>query len=449
VTARDDQHGLKQLAAYLVLQEGQEAGAEELRSFLRAVLPEYMVPSFFVFLDAFPLTANKKIDVRALPQPEMSGHTAGQPYQAPRNAMEVQLTVLWQQVLGVQEIGIHDNFFDLGGHSLKAAQLFFEFETVFGRQLPLATLFHAPTIAELAATLVNAKWVAPWQSLVAIQPHGKRNPLFMVPGVGGNILVFAKLARLLGNEQPLYGLQARGLDGKETPFTSVSEMAAHYVDEIIRMHPNGPYLIGGVCTGGLIAYEMAHQLRVQARAVTIFMLDTWHPISYARDKKRLWILAFMPLLVFAKVLGDVGDIFRLPKKEWWPTIVRKAKVAANVFGHAMSDNILDRDFQVQRLTQATLLAVARYSVHPLPAQVVNIVASKRAADNSALDTRNCWQGLGGEGSCAVYIPAENSGRLLVSPHVEALVDYLQPFLKENSRPSVSSDLISNNTHRSA
>lgn len=448
VTARDDQHGLKQLAAYLVLQEGQHAGAEELRSFLRAVLPEYMVPSFFVFLDTFPLTANKKIDVRALPQPEMSTHTAGQPYVGPRNAMEVQLTVLWQQVLGVQEIGIHDNFFDLGGHSLKAAQLFFELETVFGRQLPLATLFQAPTIAELAATLVNAKWVAPWQSLVAIQPHGKRSPLFVVPGVGGNILVFAKLARLLGNEQPLYGLQARGLDGKENPFTSISEMAAHYVDEIIRMHPNGPYLIAGVCTGGLIAYEMAHQLRLQGRAVTIFMLDTWHPISYARDKKRLWILAFMPLLVSVKVLGDVGGIFRLPMKEWWPTLVRKARVAANVVGHAVSDNVLDRDFQVQRLTQATLLAVARYSVYPLPIRVVNIVASKRPADDSVLDTRNCWQGLGGEGSCALYIPAENSGRLLVSPHVESLVDYLQPYLKESRCLSIPTDQTFGNISRS-
>ncbi|MEK7761829.1 MAG: phosphopantetheine-binding protein, partial [Nitrospirota bacterium] len=213
VTARDDQHGLKQLAAYLVVQEGQDAGAEELRSFLRAVLPEYMVPSFFVFLDAFPLTANKKIDVRALPQPELASHTAGQLYVSPRNGMEVQLTALWQQVLGVQEIGIHDNFFDLGGHSLKAAQLFYQLELVFGKQLPLATLFQAPTIAELAAVLTKASWVPPWQSLVAIQPSGTGVPLFMVPGVGGNVLVFAKLARILGTEQPLYGLQARGLDG--------------------------------------------------------------------------------------------------------------------------------------------------------------------------------------------------------------------------------------------
>ena len=189
-------------------------------------------------LDAFPLTANKKVDVRALPQPEISSHTVGHPYVAPRTGMEVQLTALWQQVLGMQEIGIHDNFFDLGGHSLKAAQLFYQLELVFGKQLPLATLFQAPTIAELASVLTKASWVPPWQSLVAIQPSGTGVPLFMVPGVGGNVLVFAKLARMLGTEQPLYGLQARGLDGKETPFISVSEMAAHYVRCLLYTSPS-------------------------------------------------------------------------------------------------------------------------------------------------------------------------------------------------------------------
>ena len=112
--------------------------------------------------------------------------------------MEVQLTALWQQVLGVPQIGIHDNFFDLGGHSLKAAQLFFLLEQVYGRHLPLATLFQAPTIAELASVLSREQWVPPWQSLVAIQPSGTATPMFMVPGVGGNVLIFAKLARLLG-----------------------------------------------------------------------------------------------------------------------------------------------------------------------------------------------------------------------------------------------------------
>ena len=431
VTARDDQHGLKQLAAYLVLQEGQDAGAEELRSFLRAVLPEYMVPSFFVFLEAFPLTANKKIDVRALPQPEMPSHTAGHPYVGPRNGMEVQLTALWQQVLGMQEIGIHDNFFDLGGHSLKAAQLFFQLELVFGKQLPLATLFQAPTIAELATVLTKASWVPPWQSLVAIQPGGTGLPLFMVPGVGGNVLVFAKLARILGTEQPIYGLQARGLDGKEAPFISVPEMAAHYVQEVRRMHPEGPYLIGGVCTGGLIGYEMARQLTALGCQVTLFMMDTWHPDSYSRYKNRLVAKAFMSMIVAGKILEDIRDISRLPMNEWWVTLVRKSQVVLSLFSQSLTDHIQDRDFQVQRLTEATLLAVARYRVQPTAAQVVNVVASNRHVDDVIPDTRHRWQELGVESSCTVHISAEDSGRLFVSPFVEELAGHLQDYLQKS------------------
>ncbi len=436
VTARDDQHGLKQLAAYLVVHEGQDAGVEELRSFLRAVLPEYMVPSFFVFLDAFPLTANKKVDVRALPQPEISSHTVGHPYVAPRTGMEVQLTALWQQVLGMQEIGIHDNFFDLGGHSLKAAQLFYQLELVFGKQLPLATLFQAPTIAELASVLTKASWVPPWQSLVAIQPSGTGVPLFMVPGVGGNVLVFAKLARMLGTEQPLYGLQARGLDGKETPFISVSEMAAHYVREVRRIHPDGPYLIGGVCTGGLIGYEMARQLTVLGCQVTLFMMDTWHPDSYSRYKHRLVAKAFMSMIVLGKIVGDIRSISRLPFSEWWMTLTRKTQVALSLFSQSLTDHIQDRDFQVQRLTEATLLAVARYEVQPTSAQVVNVVASNRHVDDVIPDTRHRWQDLGAGSSCTVHIPAEDSGRLFVSPFVEELAGHLNSYLQKSPERAV-------------
>jgi amino acid adenylation domain-containing protein len=431
VTARDDQHGLKQLAAYLVLQEGQDAGAEELRSFLRAVLPEYMVPSFFVFLDAFPLTANKKIDVRALPQPELASHTAGQLYVGPRNGMEVQLTALWQQVLGMQEIGIHDNFFDLGGHSLKAAQLFYQLELVFEKQLPLATLFQAPTIAELAAVLTKASWIPPWQSLVAIQPSGTGVPLFMVPGVGGNVLVFAKLARILGTEQPLYGLQARGLDGKEAPFTSVPEMAAHYVQEVRRMHPDGPYLIGGVCTGGLIGYEVARQLTALGCQVTLFMMDTWHPDSYSRYKNRLVAKVFMSMIVMGKIIEDIRSIWRLPMSEWWVTLARKTQVVLSLFSQSITDHIRDRDFQVQRLTEATLLAVARYRVQPTAARVVNVVASNRHVDDVIPDTRHRWQELGASSSCTVHIPAEDSGRLFVSPFVEELAGHLHNYLQKS------------------
>ncbi len=418
VTAREDQLGLKQLVAYVVSSETPRPEPEELRSFLRALLPDYMVPAFFVYLDQLPLTANNKVDVRALPSPEVGHHPEGTPRVSPRDAIEVQLTALWQQVLGVQEISIHDNFFDLGGHSLKAAQLFFHLELVYGRQLPLATLFQAPTIAGLAAILTQANWTPPWQSLVAIQPAGSEPPLFMVPGVGGNVLVFAKLARLLGTTQPVYGLQARGLDGKEAPFTSVTDMATHYVQQIKRVAPQGPYRIAGVCTGGLIAYEMAQQLHAQGSSVVLFMMDTWHADSYARYRYPLFGRVFMAAIVLGKIWGDLALILHGRMREWWPTLKRKARVLASLLSQSATDYIRDQDFQIQRLTQATLVAVARYRVKRYEGRLVNIVASRRAVDEHISDTRHRWESLAGEGSSTLYVPAEDSGRLFVAPHVE-------------------------------
>jgi acyl carrier protein len=400
-----------------------------------------MVPAFFVLLEKIPLTSNNKVDRLALPAPTIGGHAAGTKYVAPRNSMETQLAALWQQVLGVQEIGIHDNFFDLGGHSLKAAQLFFQLEVVFGKQLPLATLFQAPTIAELAAILLRANWSPPWQSLVAIQPSGSATPLFLVPGVGGNVLVFAKLARLLGIEQPVYGLQARGLDGKEAPFTSVPDMAAHYIQQIRHIQPQGPYLIAGICTGGLIAYEMAQQLAEQSATATVLMMDTWHPDSYARYRNRLFGQVFMTAVVLGKIGSDLSAIIGLPMREWWPTVTRKTKVLFSLFWQPFSEHIQDQDLQIQRLTQATFLAVARYHVKRFTGQIINFVASRRQIDDVIPDTRHRWPHLGNKDSRTVHIPAEDSGRLFVSPHVEELAAHLQKYLRRDqaasSNPSTS------------
>ena len=429
VTAHEDQHGLKQLIAYVVPVEGSPIAAEQLRSFVRSVLPDYMVPSYFMFLKEFPLTANKKVDRGALPPPDFEHHPAGSCYVQPRNGMEVQLTALWQQVLEVQEIGVHDNFFDLGGNSLKAAQLFFQLETVFGKQLPLATLFQAPTIAGLADVLTRANWTPPWQSLVAIQPSGSATPIFMVPGVGGNVLVFAKLAKLMGSEQPIYGLQARGLDGNEPPFTSVPEMAAHYVHAIRQVQPEGPYLMAGVCTGGLIVYEMAQQLATEGNTATIFMLDTWHPETYARHRGRLFGHVFMAVIIVGKLLTDLSAVVRLPLRKWWPTLKRKGHVLRSLFVQSLSGHIQDQDVQVQRLTKATLIAVARYRVRRATCRIINVVGSRFQNKEGIDDTRHRWHDLGNEESCLVYVAAENSGRMFVSPHVEELAHHMELHLR--------------------
>ncbi len=432
VTARDDRQGIKQLVAYVVCQEGSAPSQSELRSFLRSEVPDYMVPSLFVFLNAMPLTANNKVDRKALPSPASS--FSEEPVRSgPRDRMEVQLTALWQQVLEVSKIGIHDSFFDRGGHSLKAAHLFFLLEQVYGRRLPLATLFQAPTIAELASVLSHEHWTPPWQSLIAIQPSGTAIPIFMVPGVGGNVLVFAQLAKLLGPNQPAYGLQARGLDGSEAPFTSMPEMATHYIAQIRSVRPNGPYIVLGSCTGGLIAYEMAQQLHGQGQAVTLVIMDTWHPSSY-RPYRYRWPMKFgLPLFILWRTMSNMCALFRLPIKDWRPFIRRRRERLMSLSRSESRNDELFANFQVERVTRATLQAVARYAVRKYPGRILNIVASKRHVAQSVTDTRHGWPDFGGGGSRTVQVAAANSGLLLTSPHVEEVTEHLRAFLAENTQ----------------
>ncbi|HSL02297.1 MAG TPA: alpha/beta fold hydrolase, partial [Nitrospiraceae bacterium] len=438
VTAREDQQGVKQLAAYAVCQDGPAPSPTELRAFVRAVLPEYMTPSFFVFLEAMPLTANNKVDLRALPAPPPP-LSDGLAHIGPRNWVEVQLTALWQQVLEVPKIGIHDNFFDLGGHSLKAAQLFFLLEQVYGRRLPLATLFQAPTIAELASVLSREQWTPPWQSLVAIQPSGAATPIFMVPGVGGNVLVFAQLARLLGSDQPFYGLQARGLDGKETPFTSVPEMAKHYIAEIRAVRPQGPYVVLGICTGGLIAYEMAQQLLEQGEVVTLVMMDTWHPISYHPYRYQWPMRIWLSLFILWRTMGNIHVLLRVPIIDWRPFIQRKLERLMSFLRTRTVEDELFVEFQVERVTQSTRQAVARYAMRKYPGRILNIVASKRNVAGTVTDTRSVWAELGGGGSQTVPIAATDSGLLLTSPHVGEVTVHLQTFLAVDAQRETDRD----------
>jgi acyl carrier protein len=146
--------------------------------------------------------------------------------------------------LGVQRVGVHDNFFELGGHSLLAVNLMARIGQQFGKKLPLSTLFQGPTIEKLA-TIVNQSTEKMWSSLVAIQPNGTKQPFFCVPGIGGNVTDFYELAQQLGKDQPFYGLQAVGLDGKSKPYTNIEDMATHYLKEIQTVQPQGPYLLGG------------------------------------------------------------------------------------------------------------------------------------------------------------------------------------------------------------
>jgi amino acid adenylation domain-containing protein len=272
--------GDKHLAAYLVPRNGDEMITSKVREFLQQRLPDYMVPSVFVMLESLPLSPMGKVDRRALPATDGFKREAEKGFVAPADELELKLTRIWEQVLNVRPIGTDENFFELGGHSLLAVRLFSEIEKAFGKNLPLATLFQAPTVRQLARVLRDEGWQAAWSSLVMIQAGGARPPFFCVHAAGGNVLEYHDLARLLGSDQPFYGLQAKGLDGKSEPHTSIKEMAAHYLEELRDVQPDGPYLLGGRSSGGTIAFEMACQLEGAGEQVALLALLDTFPAGY-------------------------------------------------------------------------------------------------------------------------------------------------------------------------
>jgi len=195
----------------------------------------------------------------------------------PNDSIESQLVTLWEAVFDKRPVGIEDDFFELGGTSLLAARLFAQIEEVFQLRLPLVTLVQTPTIKKLAKVIHPTGSSDAWHSLVTIRAGGVRPPLFCIHGESGNLLMYRSLARHLGPDQPIYGLQPQGLDGKQTPLTRIEDMAARYIREIQVVQPEGPYFLAGYCMGGTIAFEMAQQLSQRGQRVDLLaLLDTYN-----------------------------------------------------------------------------------------------------------------------------------------------------------------------------
>jgi len=278
VVVVSESEGDKRLVGYVVSADGAEVNSAQLREWLQQRLPNYMVPSVFVPLAELPLTPNGKVDRKALPKPELD--TVSDNFIAPRDTVEMELAQIWSEVLGVREVGVQDDFFDLGGHSMIATRMMYQIEQVFGRKIPLAALFESRTVEHLA-TLLREQTEAQFQSLVQIHSGSTdRTPLFLAHPSGGNILCYAEMARHMGSDQPIYGLQAQGLDKERTPHTTIKQMAAYYVDQLRTVQPEGPYFLAGWSMGGIVVFEMAQQLKAQGQEVAkLALIDAMAPAA--------------------------------------------------------------------------------------------------------------------------------------------------------------------------
>ncbi len=301
------------------------AGASELRQFLKQKLPDYMIPTAFVFLETLPLTPNRKVDRKALPAPDQQTiQRPESPAAEPRDQLERELTALWEKVLRVHPVRPTDNFFDLGGHSFAAVRLLAGIQELTGTTLPLAILFQAATVESLAEILRKDAPAPSWSSLVPISPSGSRRPLFLVHGAEGNLLLYRQLVKHLGSDQPVYGLQSQGLNGSSPFHRTIQEMGSHYVREIMAVQPHGPYVLGGYCLGGIIAFEMAQQLTAQGEKVElVVMLDTYN--TSAASREQLNRLRFLHVLQNAWF--HCANIAILRAKDRWKFLKEKMDIA--------------------------------------------------------------------------------------------------------------------------
>ncbi|MDH3942579.1 MAG: AMP-binding protein [Anaerolineae bacterium] len=278
VEGRRDANGNMRLAAYLVLADGSTLDVASLRRKLAAHLPDYMIPVHYRTLEGMPLTANNKLDRSALPDPPPGRPALGSQLIAPQGKIESKLAAIWEQVLGIKPVGVVDNFFDLGGDSLLAAQLFVEIEKEFGRKLPLSILYQASNVREQASILQQEPGDHRWMPLVALNITGTKQPLFCFPGKGGNPIRFRHLAQRLGDDQPIYMLQSRGLSGEQIPHEELEAIGREFLSAVQEVQPQGPYNLIGSSFGGKVAYEVAQQLLAAGQKVDLLaLIDTFGP----------------------------------------------------------------------------------------------------------------------------------------------------------------------------
>ncbi len=262
---REDTPGDKRIAAYVVSKTKAGMDVDSLRAFVQDKLPEYMLPSAIVPLDALPLTPNGKVDRKALPAPTVDQMVSSRSYHPPRDPLEFQIVKIWEKILNLRPIGIQDNFFELGGHSLLTVQVLSQIKKSIGSEIAIADLFRHPTIEQLCEVIrrntesLALSHIRPYQTL------GSNPPFFCI------FIATADAAHLVNSDQPFYGGAPHGFNGRRIP-SAVEVMVADFIKEIKAVQPKGPYFIGGYSFGGMLAFEIARQLQEQGEIIGLLLL---------------------------------------------------------------------------------------------------------------------------------------------------------------------------------
>ena len=445
VIAQRNESNQPYLIGYIVGTEAASITPSELRDYLSTRLPAYMVPTTFVMLEALPLTPNGKLDRKALPVPGEETKAVAT-FTAPRSATETALCETWKELLSLDRVSIHDNFFELGGHSLLAVRLFASVEKRFGKRLPLATLFQAPTISQLAARLAEAESHA-WSSLVPVQTEGNLPPFFCVHAVGGNVLEYYDLSRHLGDDQPFYAFQSRGLDGTQPPHSRIEDMAAHYVKELREFQPAGPYFISGRSLGGTIAFEMARQLIAQGQQIGLLALLDSYPVGHAKLSYRANSSRSKAGRIYKRIRAHVNNVRSLPLREKLGYLVDKSQYlpleirskiwrtiyrSYHTLGHEIPRALRD-------VEEFNWLAASEYVPHLYDGRITLFWASNDL--RAKFDLLEGWQSLARGGMEVIEVPGTHLD-MIKEPHVAELAEKLRACLvkAQTSAPNISTSI---------
>ena len=355
-------------------------------------------------------------------------------YVHPRNEVEKTITGIWQKVLGVKQIGIYDNYFDLGGNSINAARLFAEIEKVFNKRIPLATLFNAPTVEQFASIIRKEEWS--WSLLVPIQSGGSKPPFFCIHAAGGNVLLYRDLAHHLGPDQPVYGLQSQGLDGEQPFLTRIEDMASLYIKEIQAVQPQGPYFLGGYCLGGTIALEIAQQIYAQGQEVALLALWETYNWTNAQAKSlfdkvysqiqriEFHIRNFLLLNNNEKLtfIREKTDAVKDRKKVW------AGMIAAKLGKRLQSSN--GQNLLLYRLWNVNDHAAVNYVPKVYPGRIGHFRPTKEYSRFA--DPKANWDELAAGGVEAYRLPVYPAG-MLVEPFVGLLGQNLRECIHKASK----------------
>ena len=320
-----------------------------------------------------------------------------------------------------------------------AVRLFAQIEKALGKHLPLATLFQARTVEQMAGILSQKDWIPPWSSLVAIQPQGSKPPFFIIHGIGGNVLNFHGLAQHLGEDQPVYGLQSQGLDGTKSTPTRIEDMAAHYINEIRTLQPEGPYYLGGMSFGGVVAYEMAQQFHAQNQTVGLLALLDSFPLGYSelmpiteRSRREIDFLARRVKLHWQNffALPGPGKLDYLRRKS--RTLQRRVKTRLWQIAYKFyAKKGRELPEALQNVKQANYLAAKDYVTKTYAGRITLFLAREQSLAD-VYDPKVVWGKLVLGGVETHEIPGDHV-TLIEEPHVQKLAEKLSGCLS----PSVS------------